>query len=78
MRIIGAAIALSCLIDCAAAQPQPPAAEGSLPYSACADMAALRPNLTGTPDPSPKGDAVLRRLGVRCVGVRAPQARAPY
>jgi len=78
MRITWAAIALSCLIDCAAAQPQPPAAEGSLPYSACGDMAGLRANLTGTPNPSPKGDAVLRRLGVRCVGVRAPEARAHY
>jgi hypothetical protein len=35
--------------------------------------------LTGTPDPSPKSDAILRRLGVRCVGpAAAPRVRQRY
>ena len=78
MRIICAAIAVLCLVGAAGAQPQAPAAEVSLPYSACGDMAALRANLTGTPDPSPKSDAILRRLGVRCIGPREPQVRPRY
>jgi len=78
MRIICAAIALLCLVGAAGAQPQAPAAEVNLPYSACGDMAALRANLTGTPDPSAKSDAILRRLGVRCIGHREPQVRAHY
>jgi hypothetical protein len=78
MRMIYAAIALPCLVGAAAAQPQGPGVEVDLPYSACGDMAALRANLTGTPDPSPKSDATLRRLGVRCIGPREPQLRAGY
>jgi hypothetical protein len=78
MRIIFAAIVLPCFVSCAAAQPPAPAAEVSLPYSACGDMAALRANLTGAPDPSPKGDALLHRLGVRCIGANAPQVRVRY
>ena len=78
MRIIFAAIVLPCFVGYAAAQPLAPAVMVDLPYSACGDMAALRPNLTGTPDASPKSDAVLRRLGVRCIGARAPQVRARY
>ena len=77
MRIISAVIALLGLVGSAAAKPQGPAAEVNLPYSACGDMAALRANLTGTPDPSPKSDALLHRLGVRCVG-HAPWVRARY
>jgi hypothetical protein len=74
MRMISAAIALPCLVGSAAAQP-PPRAEVDLPYSACGTMTALRANLTGTPDPSPQSDAVLRGLGVRCVGAREPEVR---
>jgi hypothetical protein len=78
MRIIFAAIVLPCLVGSAAAQPPARTADVDLPYSACGDMAALRANLTGTPDASPKSDAILRRLGVRCIGARAPQVRARY
>jgi hypothetical protein len=78
MRFIRAAIALLCLVGSAAAQPTAPVAEVDLPYSACGDMATLRANLTGTPDPSPKSDAILRRLGVRCIGPAAPWLRQRY
>jgi hypothetical protein len=78
MRMIFAAIALPCLVSCAAAQPPALANEVNLPYSACGDMAALRSNLTGAPEPSPKSDAILRRLGVRCIGPREPQLRVRY
>jgi hypothetical protein len=78
MRPISLVIAVLSLVGAAAAQPQAPGPEVNLPYSACGDMAALRANLTGTPDPSPKSDAVLRRLGVRCIGAPAPQVRAHY
>ena len=67
MRIISAAAILPCLVGAAAPQPAPPA-RVDLPYSACEPMANLRTNLTGTPYPTAKGDAILRRLGVRCVG----------
>ena len=77
MRIICSAIALLCLAGFAAAQPLAPA-EVNLPYSACGDMAALRANLTGTPDPSPKSDAILHRLGVRCIGPASPRVRPRY
>ena len=78
MRSISVMIALLGLVGSAAAQSQTPVREVDLPYSACGDMAALRANLTGTPDPSLKSDAVLRRLGVRCIGARGPQFRAHY
>jgi hypothetical protein len=78
MRLIYAAIALPCLIGAAAAQPPAPGPEVPLPYSACGTMAALRTNLTATPDPSPRSDALLHRLGVRCVGPRTAQVRARY
>jgi hypothetical protein len=78
MRMICAAIALPCLVGSAAAQPQAAFGEVNLPYSACGEMAALRANLTGTPNPSPQSDAVLRRLGVRCIGAREPQVRPHY
>ena len=77
MRIICPAIALICVVGSAAAQA--PFADIDLPYSACGDMAALRINLTGAPEPTPKSDAILRRLGVRCVGpVVAPRVRQRY
>jgi hypothetical protein len=78
MRIACAAIVLPCLFGSAAAQPQAPAAEVDLPYSACGSMASLRANLTGAPDPSARSDAVLHRLGVRCVGLAAPRVRSRY
>jgi hypothetical protein len=78
MRSIRVVIALLGLVGSAAAQPQAPGPEVDLPYSACGDMAALRANLTGTSDSSPRSDAILRRLGVRCVGARPLQVRARY
>jgi hypothetical protein len=77
MRPIHAAIALAWLISAAAAQPPAPGPEVSLPYSACGTMTPLRTNLTATPDPSLKSDAILHRLGVRCAG-RAATVRARY
>ena len=79
MRFIWAAISLVCCVGSVAAQQVSQASEFDLPYSACGDMAPLRSNLTGTPDPSPKSDAVLRRLGVRCVGpAAAPRVRQRF
>jgi hypothetical protein len=78
MRLVCAAIALPCFFGSAAAQPQAPTVEVNLPYSACGDMATLRANLSGTPYPTPRSDAVLRRLGVRCIGPSEPQFRARY
>jgi hypothetical protein len=78
MRFAWVAISLICSVGAGAAQ-QVVISDVDLPYSACGDMTALRSNLTGTPDPSPKSDAVLRRLGVRCVGpVGAPRVRQRY
>ncbi len=78
MRFAWVAISLICSIGAAAAQ-QVVVSDVDLPYSACGNMAALRTNLTGTPDPSPRSDAILRRLGVRCVGpVAAPRVRQRY
>jgi hypothetical protein len=78
MRIACAAIALFSVLGSAAAQPAAGAHDVDLPYSACGDMATLRANLTGAPDPSLKSDAILRRLGVRCVGPVAPRVRQRY
>ena len=79
MRFTWAAISLICSVGAVAAQQVSQASEFDLPYSACGDMAMLRANLTGTPDPSPKSDAILRRLGVRCVGpAAAPRVRQRY
>jgi hypothetical protein len=81
MRLTSAAISLLCTVGGAAAQQvaQAPFADVDLPYSACGNMAALRANLTGAPDPTPKSDAILRRLGVHCVGpVAAPRVRQRY
>ncbi len=63
MRIISAAVILPCLVGCTV-QPPAPYAHVELPYSACEPMADLRNNLTGTPYPSAKSDAVLHSLGV--------------
>lgn len=78
MRLICATIALACLTCAAAAQPPAPEAQVNLPYSACGTMIPLRTNLTATPDPSFKSDAILHRLGVRCVGARGYQVRPRY
>jgi hypothetical protein len=78
MRFAWVAISLICSVGPVAAQ-QVAVSDVDLPYSACGDMAVLRANLTGTPDPSPRSDAILRRLGVRCVGpAAAPRARQRY
>ena len=78
MRFTWAAISLLFSVGAVAAQ-QVVVSDADLPYSACGAMLALRTNLTGTPDPSPKSDAVLRRMGVRCVGpVGAPRVRQRY
>jgi hypothetical protein len=79
MRFTWAAISLICFVGSVAAQQVSQVSEFDLPYSACGDMAMRRANLTGTPDPSPKSDAILRRLGVRCVGpAAAPRVRQRY
>jgi hypothetical protein len=79
MRTTWAAISLLCFGGSVAAQQVATVSDIDLPYSACGDMAVLRANLTGTPDPSPKSDAILRRLGVRCVGpAAAPRVRQRY
>jgi hypothetical protein len=79
MRFTWAAISLLCSVGGATAQQVSQVSDIDLPYSACGDMAALRANLTGTPEPSPKSDAILRRLGVRCVGpAAAPRVRQRY
>jgi hypothetical protein len=79
MRFTWAAISLLCSVGSVAAQQMAPVSDVELPYWACGDMAALRTNLTGAPDPSPKSDAILRRLGVRCVGpAAAPRVRQGY
>jgi hypothetical protein len=79
MRFTWAAISLICSVGSVAAQQVSQISEFDLPYSACGDMAPLRSNLTGTADPSPKSDAILRRLGVRCVGpAAAPRVRQRY
>jgi hypothetical protein len=79
MRFIWAAISLVCCVGSVAAQQVAFVSDIDLPYSACGNMTALRTNLTGTPDPSPKSDAILRRLGVRCVGpAAAPRVRQRY
>jgi hypothetical protein len=79
MRFTWAAISLLCSAGAVAAQQVVPVSDIDLPYSYCGTMEALRANLTGTPDPSPKSDAILRRLGVRCVGpAAAPRVRQRY
>jgi hypothetical protein len=78
-RFTWAAISLFCCLGPVAAQRVATASDIDLPYSACGNMTALRVNLTGTPDPSPKSDAILRSLGVRCVGpAAAPRVRQRY
>jgi hypothetical protein len=79
MRLTWVACFLSCSVGPVAAQPMATVSNVDLPYAACGDMATLRANLTGAPDPSPESDAVLRKLGVRCVGpAAAPRVRQRY
>ena len=79
MRFTWAAMAVLSCVGAGAAQQLVAVSDSDLPYSACGDMAALRSNLTGAPEPSPKSDAILRRLGVRCVGpAAAPRVRQRY
>ncbi len=52
--------------------PMPYARQPSLPYAACGDMTTLRANLTGNSAVTPESDAILRRLGVRCVASYPP------
>jgi hypothetical protein len=57
------------LCGCNPALPGAPyALSPRLPYAACGDMADLRTNLTGNSDLSPQSDAIMRSLGVRCLG----------
>jgi hypothetical protein len=79
MRFTWAAISLLCSVGGGAAQQVSQVSEIDLPYAACGDMTALRNNLTGSPDQTPKSDAILRKLGVRCVGPAAsPRVRQRY
>jgi len=79
MRFTSAAFFLLCSVGSVTAQQMATVSNVDLPYAACGDMAALRTNLTGAPDPSPRSDAILRRLGVRCVGpATAPRVRQRY
>jgi hypothetical protein len=75
-----AALVLSAsLCGCAPNGPGAPyALAPRLPYAACGDMATLRANLTGERNPSPESDAMLRTLGVRCIGEGPIVLRARY
>ena len=78
MRMASAVIVLPLLTGCATTPPVP-SAEVELGYSACEPMTEFRNNLTGTPYPSAKSDAILHSLGVRCIGEVYPAAaRARY
>ncbi len=79
MRTTILAVLILLLAGCAPNAPATPYSQApSLPYAACGDMQAVRPNLTGAPLPTPESDAELRALGVRCVGDGAPAVRARY
>jgi hypothetical protein len=79
MRFTWAAFFLLCSVGSVTAQQMANVSDVDLPYAACGDMAALRTNLTGGPEPTPRSDAILRRLGVRCVGPAvAPRVRQRY
>ena len=78
MRMASAVIVLPLLTGCATTPPAP-SAQVELGYSACEPMTEFRNNLTGTPYPSAKSDAILHTLGVRCIGEVYPAAaRARY
>ena len=48
--------------------PSNPRCAGRAPILACEPMTEFRNNVTGTPYPSAKSDAILHTLGVRCIG----------
>ncbi len=76
---IVAFLALSVSACAPAGPPMPYARQASLPYAACGNMTTLRANLTGISDATPGSDAILRRLGVRCVAPYPPlSVRARY
>ena len=58
--------------------PAPYSQAPSLPYPARGDMTSLRANLTGNSAVTPQSDALLRYLGVRCIGEGEPAVRARY
>jgi hypothetical protein len=67
------------LCGCEANQPGAPySLAPGLPYAACGDMTTIRANLTGNRDLSPESDAILRSLGVRCIGEGPVALRARY
>ena len=73
MRVPILAVLALALSACAATwPPMPYNLTASLPYEGCGGMAALRANLTGSPDRTPESDAVLKTLGVRCVADYPP------
>lgn len=73
MRLTSLAVLALSLSACAPVwPPMPYNRAASLPYQSCGDMAALRANLTGAPDRTPESDAILTRLGVRCVAAYPP------
>jgi len=79
MRAMILAVFIPFLAACAPNPPAMPYSQApSLPYASCGDMQAVRPNLTGAPLPTPRSDAELRGLGVRCVGEGQPAVRARY
>jgi len=78
MRMVSAVIALPLLAGCTASPPLR-SAQAELAYSACEPMTEFRNNVTATPYPSAKSDAILHTLGVRCIGMVYPAlARARY
>lgn len=67
------------LCGCESSQPGAPySLAPRLPYAACGDMTTLRANLTGNRALSPESDAILRSLGVRCIGEGPVALRARY
>ncbi len=78
MRAIALTVLMLGLTGCSASLPPRPYRTVNLPYSDCGDMAALRSNLTGGPVASPRSDAELWSLGVRCLGSDYSAVRARY
>ncbi len=78
MRMASAVIVLPLLAGCATTPPVP-SAQVELGYSACEPMTEFTNNVTGTPYPSAKSDALLHSLGVRCIAEVYPAvARTRY
>jgi len=73
LATVVAVVLAAFLSGCGPVAPGAPyALAPELPYAACGDMASLRMSLTGAPAPSPQSDALLWRLGVRCLGAGVP------